>query len=657
MANKELDSLVERYFATTPSLRNTLNLEMLVEMIEESITDSYPDITSRSDPAGFDQNINPEMIATQVPPGAENDRPTIERVVAQVMGAPDDAMVDSVMLHFADPQGLANRGSPSGGGGNLGESRLPPDQWKELYRQLLMVGVDSDMVEAIRLLADSGVSKDDLEAMLTQQAMQDARGMQQMNEKKKKGSGRFSYKIDIPSLVPNEAWGDPKSQSRQDIERIFASITRQPDIKSRILHINSFIDPNEAVNKARGGRFNAVLNMMQIIESLQACLNDYSESSAGFVFEGFMAAVTGGKQIAGRVGGTLPIEDFVTGDDEPVSLKLLSPDTGIHGSFTNLIDYLFIRGGSGVPQIKYLIARKNTEDDNISELAIWDFIIDRNNFIDIMGESNNEKSLLGKMGPTLAGHIRGWQDSPEWKLQMFQILQQTPGYTKGRGMFYKNLDAEGNFDEAAALPPDPQKKRDKFDKAARVQGVGLGAAEQAESDAATGKGSFEAWLANHPEITDEKTVKGLKRAYDKAYAAAIKEKEAEPVSESFFGEFHEREKKLMAEEKLLAESGKEGGSQWTITRTEMTNMRKLATVQFYGILNLSSDNIDKCADIYIEKMEGDVMTLLETTKGFSENIGKYFSSKRRDHASGYAKEAITDGNTIVNTLKKTEGSE
>ena len=611
----------------------------------------YPDHGAGDKPAAFDQQINPEMIANELPPG-QVDRGMVERTVAAIMGEPDVAMVDAVMLHVANPQGLGDRAAPNMA---MNEARLPPEQWKEIYRQLLMVGADSEMVEAIKMLADSGMSKDDLQAMLTQQSMQDARGMEQMNERKK--GGRFSYKIDIPALVPNEAWGDPKSQSRQDIERIFASITRQPDIKSRILHINSFIDPAEAVNKARGGRFNAVLNMMQIIESLQACLNDYSESSAGFVFEGFMAAVTGGKQIAGRVGGTLPIEDFVTGDDEPVSLKLLSPDTGIHGSFTNLIDYLFIRGGSGVPQIKYLIARKNTEDDNISELAIWDFIIDRNNFIDIMGESNNEKALLGKMGPTLAGHIRSWNDSPEWKLQMFQILQQVPGYTKGRGMFYKNLDAEGNFDEQAALPPDPQKKRDKFDKAARVQGIGLNAAEQAESDAATGKGSFEAWLSSHPEITDEKTIKGLKRAYDKAYAAAIKEKEAEPVSESFFGEFHEREKRLMAEERLLAESGKEGGSQWTITRTEMTNMRKLATVQFYGILNLSADNINKCADIYIEKMEGDVMTLLETTKDFSVNIGKYFSSKRRDHASGYAKEAIDDGNTIVRTLKKTEGSE
>ena len=31
------------------------------------------------------------------------------------------------------------------------EGRLPPDQWKELYRKLLMVGVDSDMVEELEL--------------------------------------------------------------------------------------------------------------------------------------------------------------------------------------------------------------------------------------------------------------------------------------------------------------------------------------------------------------------------------------------------------------------------------------------------------------------------------------------------------------------------
>ena len=226
--------------------------------------------------------------------------------------------------------------------------------------------------------------------------------------------GRFSMSIPIPKLVPTEAWGDPSSQSRKDIERIFASITRQPSIKARIEHVNSFLDPGQAIRKAPGGKVNAVLNMMQIIEALQAALNDYNESSAGFVFEGFMAALTGGRQEAGRVGGTLPIEDFITGDNENVSLKLLSPNTPIHGSFTNLTDYLFIRGGAGVPSIKYLIAYKDSEDDAVAKLAFWDFEITRDKVIDILVTSKNG-NLLGSVAGELKQHAGNWSDSPEWK--------------------------------------------------------------------------------------------------------------------------------------------------------------------------------------------------------------------------------------------------
>ena len=67
---------------------------------------------------------------------------------------------------------------------------------------------------------------------------------------------RFSMSIPIPKLNPNEAWGDPNSQSRKDIDRIFASITRQGGIKERIQHVNSFVDPKTAERKGRGQRFN-----------------------------------------------------------------------------------------------------------------------------------------------------------------------------------------------------------------------------------------------------------------------------------------------------------------------------------------------------------------------------------------------------------------
>jgi len=113
--------------------------------------------------------------------------------------------------------------------------------------------------------------------------------------KEQQGGGRFSFSIPIPKLTPTEAWGNPSSQSRMDIDRIFASVVKQGDIKQRIEHVNSFLDPKRAQGKAPGGKINTVLNMLQIIEALQAALNDYNESSAGFVFEGFMAALTGGR--------------------------------------------------------------------------------------------------------------------------------------------------------------------------------------------------------------------------------------------------------------------------------------------------------------------------------------------------------------------------
>ena len=457
---------------------------------------------------------------------------------------------------------------------------------------------------------------------------------------------RFSIHIPIPKLNPNEAWGDPNSQSRKDIDRIFASITRQPSIQARIDHVNSFVDPVRAKRKGTGERFNAILNMMMIIEALQACLNDYSESAAGFVFEGFMAAVTGGKQISGRVGGTLPIEDFVTGDEEPVSLKLLSPNTPIHGSFTNLVDFLFIRGGSGVPSIKYLIGRKNSDGDDVSELAIWDFIINRNNFIDVMRESKNESGLLGKMAEPLAQHIAAWQDSPEWRLQMFEILKQTPGYTKGKGMFYKNLDDAGTFDDEAGRPADPQKKRAQFARRTDIQGVGLWATKQAREDAVSGESNFEGFISQQGlEDQEEKTLKALQKIYNTEFAAASTQ-----LTESYFGSFHEREKRLMAEEQVLMESGKDGGSQWSISATEMTKMDQIAEVVYYGKLNLSTENIKACADIYIEKLKGDMMQLLETTKSFTENVGKYFSADRRSTAMNANKQAQAEGEEVVGLL-------
>ena len=532
----------------------------------------------------------------------------------------------------------------------------------------------------------------------------------------KKRSGRFSYKIDIPTLVPSEAWGDPSHQSREDIERVFNVIRKKANMQQRIEHVNSFIDPAQAAKKAPGGNFHAVIRMMQIIEALQATLNDYTESSAGFVFEGFMAALTGGKQQADRVGGTLPIEDFLGVQGEQVSLKLLSPGTGIHGSFTNLLDYLYLRGG-GQESIKYLIAYKDQDGDTVSKINIYDFLIDQNNFVDVMRGAGEFESKFGASAqpvevqvtdeegnvvgtetlPALPDLLNNFDGSDEWRMKARKVLTHgetttdkrgkkkfkahVPGYTKA-GMFH-NMDivgADGAVFDTDKLDRDAADNRQDLLRRKKEQGFKMStvasyksAARKAGKEyAEAGVGAEEAWrefLANNESMTgdlamplppdaEDAEVARVQKA-QKRYFNAIKKGFLEDYNNvlsesSWFGLFHEQEKIFLKEQQLLAEGGRgeDASSQWTITGEQMIKMTNIINVTDYGTLNMSAENIDKCADIYIQKMEGDMITLLETTKEFTVNVGNYFTAAQRRHANKYADNAIDNANVVVQKLSK-----
>ena len=474
----------------------------------------------------------------------------------------------------------------------------------------------------------------------------------------------FSMSIPIPRLVPSEAWGDPSSQSRKEVDRVFASVTRKGgDMKGRIAHVATFLDPAQAVKKAPGGKVNTILNMMQIIEALQAALNDFNESSAGFVFEGFMAALTGGRQEADRVGGTLPIEDFVTADEVNVSLKLLSPNTPIHGSFTNLVDYLFIRGGNGVPSIKYLIAYKDSEDHAVAKLSFWDFLISRENFVDLMIKSGNS-NLFGSVAAQMKQHIASHQESNEWKLTMKQLLLQTSGYNQKLGMFVKNLTDEGEFFIGAETGPDPAIKNRQYQlmlKQGRISDLKDAAEEEGAKAAKSGGPTFQDWIGDL-DLTELPRI-GLKTRtefdddmeffWNRGFESVSKEEE---VTESYFGTFHESEKRHMKEE-LLLEAGRGGEgkkSQFSISRGGMSAIKRLAGTTSYGELDMSQGNIDQLVKIYIEKLGDDLMSLLENTKNFSENIGRYFSADDRGEAATANRTARDQGKEIVTSLEERE---
>ena len=115
----------------------------------------------------------------------------------------------------------------------------------------------------------------------------------------------------------------------------------------------------------------------------------------------------------------------------------------------------------------------------------------------------------------------------------------------------------------------------------------------------------------------------------------------------------EREKQMMAEENALIEGGKGGddaGSQWGLSGTHIVSLSSTLETDFYGQLNLSSKNIEAVAKIYIEKLGKDMITLLQTTKEFAENIGVYFTAEDRTRGAEASRQAQDQGKAIITSL-------
>ena len=458
---------------------------------------------------------------------------------------------------------------------------------------------------------------------------------------------RFSYSIAIPKLVPTEAWGNPSAQDRAEINRVFSVVRGGANMKARIEDVNKFLNVDAAERRRSPS---VILNMMMIVEALQAALNDYNESAAGFVFEGFMAALTGGKQIAGRVRGTLPIEDFVAfseiGQGDPVSLKLLGPDTATKGSFTNLVDYLFARGAE---KITYLVVFKLTVGDKVEELQFFDYVVNRENLVDIMLRSKN-MGVLGseENAANLRAAIQNWNGQPGEGLREIALaLNDMPGYTD-KGMMYKMgrggepfIPPEDDVD-LKDLPPKERPRAEEIQKlkiaAERIKKKELGGFEK---------------LTRYGKEYDNKEV-SAKRKEAKARLAAIEDRLNDLGASLNESLFYEREKLMMeSEDRLIMESGKsDGKSQWAISRAQMDAMSDLIDMRNYGVMDLSQKNIDALVKIYSKKLGAALQALLKNTKELTENIGRYYSESKRNRAMKANNAGQAKGEEIVDLLQE-----
>ena len=151
-----------------------------------------------------------------------------------------------------------------------------------------------------------------------------------------------------------------KNEARKTFEMYMTSLNQIQGLREKINYINSFTSGQRFEGKDY--EINEIMTNITFLRMLSMVIEQFSPSASGFIFEAFLAAILGGRQVTGREGGSLPIQDieilqaakeFKTGarDDEmivvPFSLKVLSPGTPVKGSYKNTVDFFIDQYNKG----------------------------------------------------------------------------------------------------------------------------------------------------------------------------------------------------------------------------------------------------------------------------------------------------------------------
>ena len=200
--------------------------------------------------------------------------------------------------------------------------------------------------------------------------------------------------IKFPKIKITERWGEKHNEDREIFEDWMSKV-RGNTVAAKIASVNEFLAYKKNLPIAE------ILSNLMFVEIFSMIIEEFNASTAGFLFEAFLAGLFAGEQIAdpeqvGAKAGSLPIEDVtlaIRQKDQPVdtivpySLKVLSPSVDLKGSFVNIVDY-FASGRQD--NIVYLVVTKLGQ----GTLAFNEFTITQDNFLDYIGHEKYEKQKV-----------------------------------------------------------------------------------------------------------------------------------------------------------------------------------------------------------------------------------------------------------------------
>ena len=193
------------------------------------------------------------------------------------------------------------------------------------------------------------------------------------------GEGEDSINIQLPTIRFTENWGKPDNEDRERIERYMKNIDGDT-LTAKLESLRAILSGAE--KGASIGKILSTLILIEILATLAGQGREFTESAAGFIFEGFLAGLFGGQSVQivdveeaeGQVGK--PITDVVL-NGRSYSLKLLGPRTAVKGSWKNLIGHF-----EQEDEIVYLDARRTGDGG----LHFSEFVITLPDYLKIFGD-------------------------------------------------------------------------------------------------------------------------------------------------------------------------------------------------------------------------------------------------------------------------------
>jgi len=140
--------------------------------------------------------------------------------------------------------------------------------------------------------------------------------------------------------LSEKAWGKEGTEDREIIQDLLRKIIdKGSNLREKVELISQFLEsPPETTD------ISEIMSHLVLLDTLTSIMEHFNASAAGFTFEGFLAALLEGEQVATHVGG---IQDLIDNDKNPISLKLLSDEgaAAVKGSFKDLVNHFVDPGG------------------------------------------------------------------------------------------------------------------------------------------------------------------------------------------------------------------------------------------------------------------------------------------------------------------------